>query len=292
MASRKEIGGKRREGTVGRGRRGRPGVPADDRGRPRPGARGALRRLLVAVGMGSGLLLGACGFREALVRSPLFVLRQVEVEGTRRLSPQEVRAWGGVRPGANLLTLDPARVARRLERSPWIRDAAVVKRLPDRLLIRVRERTPAAVVSAAGRLFYVDEEGCLLEEVRPGERLDYPVVTGVEGVAPGRRGCGKTRGLQEALSLLRALGEVFPDRGVSEIHVDASEGLSLFFEGVPWAVRVGWRDYEGKLERLGAVFPRLAGRSRSIASVDLRFAGQVLVRPAGRGRTTGSSSLS
>ncbi len=42
----------------------------------------------------------------ALARSPLFVVKQVELEASGRPGPDEIRSMSGIRPGMNMLSLD------------------------------------------------------------------------------------------------------------------------------------------------------------------------------------------
>jgi len=243
-----------------------------------------LRASLWPLGMGVSIL-GLYGLACALVASPLFVLQEVTVEISGRASPEEIRSMSGIRPGMNILSLDTEVVSRRLETHRWIQHATVVKQLPDRVLIQVRQREPAAVIEMKGDLYYLDREGTVLGRVGPGEPLDFPMITGLgKDVGDVHRWQGGWD-VQQALSLLGAL-EGFPVLGsVSEIHLDRSEGLSFVLEGFPSPVVVGWSGFSAKMRRFGGIFPSLASHSRSIERVDLRFSGQVIIR---RGMEGGS----
>jgi hypothetical protein len=154
--------------------------------------------------MGASILAGY-GLACVLAASPLFVLQEVTVEASGRPSPGEIRSMSGVRPGMNLLSLDTEDVSRGLETHRWIQHATVVKRLPDRILIKVQEKRPVAVVEIQGDLYYIDREGTVLDGIRPGEPLDFPMITGLEkDVRDAHRWKGG-RDVQQALSLLRAL---------------------------------------------------------------------------------------
>lgn len=248
-------------------------------------ARKWFRDSLWGLGIGASIL-AAYALSSALVRSPLFVVERVDVEASERPSPDEIRWMSGIRPGTNLLTLNTADVSRRLEAHPWIRNATVVKRMPDRVLIKIQKRRPAAVVGAQGGLSYMDGEGRILDKIRPGEPLDFPMITGLEqGVREVARG-GDGRDVQQALCLLRALQATPALGSVSEIHVDRSKGLSFVLEDFPFPVYAGWSGFSAKMIRFEKIFPLLASQSNSIERVDLRFSGQIVVRH-GTGGTPG-----
>ncbi len=240
-------------------------------------ARTFLRRVSWGLGVMASILvlyLLSC----ALVRSPLFLVKRVDVEATQRPGEEEIRSRSGIRPGMNLLSLDTAEVSRRLETHPWIHHATVVKRPPDEVLIKVREREPAALVGVRGTLYYMDAEGNLLGKTESGAALDFPMITGLEQDVGETRRHRRGRDVQQALSLLRALQAVPALGRVSEIHVDGSEGLRFILEGFSVPVRVGWTGFSNKTVRFEKALPSLASQSNAIESVDLRFSDQIVVR--------------
>jgi len=214
----------------------------------------------------------------ALARSPLFVVKQVELEVSGRPGPDEIRSMSGIRPGMNMLSLDTEAVSRRLESHPWIRHATVVKRLPDQVLIKVSKRRPAVLVEVQGRLYYMDGEGKILDKVEPGGSLDFPMITGLVQDVEGARRSGDGRDFQQALSLLRALQATPALGSLSEIRIDRSEGLSFVLEGFSVPVHVGWSGFPGKIMRFEKALPSLASQLNAIERVDLRFSGQIVLK--------------
>lgn len=277
----------RHAGRVLRSDRGSRGqMPAAGKPRRATGeSEGARRRLLprllrVAVWVaGIGVsTLSLFALSRALVASPLFVVKVVDVEGSGRLTPEAIRSASGIPADASLVLLDADEIANRLEGHRWIRNATVVKRLPDRVLIKVRERKPAVVVGIEGALYYMDEEGTVLGRVRPGDALDFPMITGLDrDVWSAHRSAGG-RDVQQALVLLRVLRTTPAIGRVSEIHIDRSEGLSFFLEGFPFPALVGWSDFSAKTRRLVNLLPALSSSGNAFESVDLRFSDQIIVR--------------
>jgi cell division protein FtsQ len=108
----------------------------------------------------AGILVGVAW---ALLGSRLLVVRSVVVTGTHLVPATEVIAAAGVQPGTPLIRVNTAQVAARVETISQVRSAAVSKSWPDRLVIAVRERTPAVAVSAPGRGYaLVDPAGVVV----------------------------------------------------------------------------------------------------------------------------------
>jgi cell division septal protein FtsQ len=68
---------------------------------------------------------------------------------------------------------------------------------------------------------------------------------------------------------------------ISEVDMSRAEGPVLYMaNGVE--VRLGREDWEGRLGRLQRVTAQLRATNQSIASIDLRFRDQVVLRTAAR----------
>jgi cell division protein FtsQ len=107
----------------------------------------------------AGILAGVAW---ALLGSRLLVVRSVVVTGTHLVPASEVIAVAGVQPGTPLIRVNTAQVAARVETISQVRSAEVSKSWPDRLVITVRERTPALAVRAAAGYDLVDAAGVVV----------------------------------------------------------------------------------------------------------------------------------
>jgi len=85
-------------------------------------------RSLAFIGIGSAFVVGIVLF--AASRSPLVALRHVRIDGTHHRTPAEVAALAHVPLGTDVVWLDTAAVARRIESDPWIASATVSRDLP------------------------------------------------------------------------------------------------------------------------------------------------------------------
>jgi cell division protein FtsQ len=116
-----------------------------------------------------------------------FVVRQVEIEGARnqpRLTIYREVLDGG---SDSMLLADLDAMRDRLVDLPWVRDASIHRRWPDRLQIRIEERKPAALWQHKGRLRLIDAEGAILPAPDLSQFAALPLLVG-EGArtqAPG-----------------------------------------------------------------------------------------------------------
>jgi cell division protein FtsQ len=74
--------------------------------------------------------------------------------------------------------VDLDKVRDRLLDYGWIADARVSRRLPDTLLVDIVERTPSAVWQNQQKLWLVDAQGVVLEQIALNAMPDLPLVIG------------------------------------------------------------------------------------------------------------------
>jgi len=118
----------------------------------------------VALGVGvlvAGLAVGGW----FLAHSRLLSARVVTVSGSSHTPDAEVLAAAGLGAQPPLLDVDPAAVAGRVERLPWVASATVARHWPDGVSISVVERAPVAVVASGGAWSEVDGTGRVLTTV-------------------------------------------------------------------------------------------------------------------------------
>ncbi|WP_412061385.1 cell division protein FtsQ/DivIB [Rubrivirga sp. IMCC45206] len=240
------------------------------------------RRLLRGLGIGVlALALGA-----AWVWQRTLPLERVAVVGAVHAPEAEVSGLAAVEADSvALFALEPALIADRVQRHPWVR-AATVRRLPTGTLrIGVRERTPVALVlDGAGRPgHFLDAEGYAMPVAAATPALyDVPVVRGAPAYHPTQP--VESAGLRSLLAALAA-ADAPTQALVSEI--DWGRTVTLWTTPVEGhgslPVRLGHADHASQLQRLRAfwdqaVLPRPDVR---FERVDLRFRGQVVTREQG-----------
>jgi cell division protein FtsQ len=201
----------------------------------------------------------------------LFPLRQVAFTGNRHVTDNELRQLTGIHSDENLLMISGSQVSRRLLKSPWVRSVSLRKEYPGSLSIAIKEAEPFALLDMNNRLFLLDGDGRLLEELRGDSVPFLPVITGDP--------YNEKEGLSEALKLARLLNE----KGLSsetdrlEIVAHKPTELSVKINGV--LVKVGQGEYEEKIERLIKLEKDIKNMGVPIDYIDLRFERKAIVKP-------------
>jgi cell division protein FtsQ len=242
----------------------------------------------------AGAMLGVQLLRE----SDYFTVRNVRVIAQSRVSEQEIAGASEVRIGASIFSLDLAAIGRKIEENPWIARAEVVRSLPDEVVITVTEHQPRAVIQL-DYLYYVNAAGEVFKLLDSGDRLDYPIITGIDRQFLLDRPADGQAWLRQALALVGELEvrQLFNLAAVSEIQIDLQDGLVVHTRqyGVP--ILFGQDDFASKLDRLEKIFSDLEPRLTALQYIDLNVADRVIVKvdpkyAAGRNEKQGRKGVS
>ena len=213
--------------------------------------RGAGRVLLIA----AALVAAGAGLTRFLGGS-LFALAKFEISGNARARTEEILKALAPWKAGNLVTLDLAPVAARLQTIPWIARVTLAKKFPDGLSVRVTEREPVALL-------------------REGNGLWWLVA-------------GEREALPEAVAVLEQLRARAPEyfSALSEISALPDGGFGMMDSIFRKPIRVLGFDAPEKIDALLKARGLIASRGWEAQAIDLRFADRIVLEGAyGAGNT-------
>ena len=216
-----------------------------------------------------------------LLSDPYFRVREVEVEGGRKI-PREILLSLTVMEGMpNLFSVKLKDVVKRLESHPWIEQVRVRKVFPHKIVIQVKERKPMAIIQLE-ELYYVDTQGEIFTPVGDRDEYNYPYVTGLSRRVLETDPVEAKRLIAKALELLRIVSQekVSPLEEISEIHMEKAFGIHCFTKAEGVEVKMGWEDFEEKLKRLPLIWSDLRRRGFSAVSIDCSDLKRMVVKTA------------
>jgi cell division protein FtsQ len=107
-----------------------------------------------------------------------FTVERVEIQGIDQMERLPVYAVALDQPSMAMPNVDIAAIRARVEAFQWVQSARVTRRLPDTLVVSITERTPTAIWQHDQKLYLVDSEGEVLEEVALDAMPDLPLIIG------------------------------------------------------------------------------------------------------------------
>ena len=212
-----------------------------------------------------------------------FRMDHIVVSGNTRYSEQEVLDASGLQTGNNLYFLNKFGVKETIfAQLPYVEEVKINRKLPDTLLIEVRECKAVAGIESAGEIWLISEQGKLLEVVDTLPE-GCPLITGgtlIEPAASRQMDFGGEAAYRSGvvMSLLRIAAERDMCKHIGTI--DMSDDTALSFTYLDrFTVRFPWTaDLSYKLESLSTVVDYL--ENNETGRIDLMTDGKASFIPA------------
>jgi cell division protein FtsQ len=239
------------------------------------------RAVVLAVGsvllLGAGLVLFTHGRVQALTQAASrafdgrlaamgLQLQRVHLEGASADSAPAIKAALDLHKGEPITSLDLKALRQKVEEVGWVKQARIVRLLPDTLVVSVEERERLAVWQHDGRTLVIDTDGRPIKEADPARFPDLPLVVGEGADASAGRILPLVRQRPRLMAKLEALVRVddrrwdlrLKDGSLIQLPADGEEAALLQFDQL---------DQKGRVLDLG--FKRIDLRDPEMAAVRL-----------------------
>ncbi len=188
------------------------------------------------------------------ITSDFFTTRHVDVTGNVRLSREMVLQYGGIREGDNSLAVSIAEVEQKLRQTPWVEEVSVKRLLPDRFVIRLKERMPSFWVHKDGVLYYANERGGIIAPVESRNFLSLPTLRIEAGAEDATRYLARLlRDMQSGVLPVEA-------GAIASVTASPGRGVEIYLEDREMRLSIATDDWNGNLARMSVTLGDLARR--------------------------------
>jgi cell division protein FtsQ len=220
--------------------------------------------------------LAAMKVHDYVISDPAFTLSRDQkdslvIDGIKYASRTKVRHAFASDFEQSIFATPLAERRRRLLAIDWVEDASISRIWPDRLVVRIHERTPVAFVYFRAGVLLIDAHGVLLEP--PSQegtlgRFSFPVLSGVrEDEAESDR----ERRVRAMLRVQEDLGYLAKD--VSEVNAADLENLRIVARVDNRAVELilGDSNFGRRYQNFVTHYPEIRKQSPEVKVFDLRL---------------------
>ena len=226
--------------------------------------------------------------RHYVYTSENFNLRSVTFEGCKQLNTKALEQKIRRSSRKNLLKIDLKELRSLVEAEPWVKQAEIRRILPSDLVIYVEERVPSVILEIKGALMLADDEGALLDkfDTRYG-KIDVPVFRGFLGNNPESYKLHQEENSARVQLGRRMLAELEDGSSafagsISEVDLSDANDVKLLLVDDTAEIHMGDADFLKRFRTLMSnmsQYQELKAQYNEIASIDLRFDGQIIYRP-------------
>ncbi len=204
-------------------------------------------------------------------------LKEVKIEGSDRVSAEEILGVTQLDQEQNILSLDIKVLNRRLVEHPWIEKSRIKRILPDGIHIVIQERQPLAIIHME-RFYFVDAKGVIFDQAKGRERARYPILTGIRREDLEREDRKARLLLEKALKLLKMtqVTKILPYDSISQIHLDKAVGILVYTTDRGTEIRMGFEDFERKIRHLSRIWSDIW--PMKLDYIDSSIPGKIIVK--------------
>jgi len=196
------------------------------------------------------------------------------VEGMRFTSRGKIQRVFASDFGRSVFAIPVAERRRRLLAIDWVESASVSRVWPDRVMVRIRERTPIAFVSLRSSVALIDIYGVLLD-VPPQSHFSFPVLNGISDETSE---AARRDQVDAFLHLQQDLGSLAKD--VSEVNVADLDNLRMIVHVDHQAIELvlGRTDFGARYQNFLNHLPDIRRGSPGVTMFDLRLRNRITAK--------------
>lgn len=193
----------------------------------------------LAFALAVGIVAGGALLYRSFATSKLFALKNVDLRGDLRAPREELISALYQNTSSGLWWTNLEDLRNKLREKSWVRDAEVVRVLPDTLRVTITEREPYTIARLAnGELVWVDRDGIILDQqgaFKSSSEADrgLPLLTGLNENTDDAARESNRKQLQRYAAMVDSLQQGQPpllDR-IDEVRFDEVEGVQLQVTG-------------------------------------------------------------
>ncbi|HEV2023009.1 MAG TPA: FtsQ-type POTRA domain-containing protein [Terriglobales bacterium] len=205
----------------------------------------------------------------------------LEVTGAANVPRAQVLELFAGDIGHNVFSLPLEERKKQLEEIPWVESATVMRLLPNRVKVEIRERTPVAFVQIGSKISLIDSNGVIVE-LPSGKQKKYsfPVTAGMGDAEPLSTRAARMKIYNTLVRELDSEGGSY-SAGLSEVDLSDTDDAKVTVADPVGAVLVhlGSGNFLARYKVYLAHVQEWRQQFQKLESVDLRYDRQVIVNP-------------
>jgi cell division protein FtsQ len=209
----------------------------------------------------------------------------IEVMGTHNVPRAQIMEVMGGDIGRNIFFIPLSERKAHLEKIPWVESASVMRFVPNRLQIEIRERTPIAFARVGSRIWLIDAGGTLMELPTAGkQKFSFPVIVGMNAGEPLSTRTARMKIYNQLLRELDADGAHYSQE-LSEVDISDQDDVKVLANDPGGAVLVhlGAANFLNRYKIYVTHVQAWRQQFEKLESVDLRYDHQIIVNPDTQG---------
>ena len=176
------------------------------------------------------------------LKSPFFNIEEINVQIDRNtvLTESEIKELSNITVGQNMFSISKKKSIENIETNSYVESVKIKRKIPNKLVIEVIERTIAFQFEVNGQYAYVDNYGVVIDQ--KSEKKDCIIITGnkTESIVTGSKlNDEDIQGLSDVMVIIQEAknNEIFDE--ITKIDISNHDDYLVYFENQGKVAHIG-----------------------------------------------------
>lgn len=198
-----------------------------------------------------------------------FAIEDVTVEGRHYTDKKDILLALGISAGAPIYSFNPHNAQANIIKLPWVKSASILRSLPNRIIITIKERAPVAQWKRKNNTVIIDTDGTPISAASVSQFPSLPLIIG--DVKPEQT--------KKLISILQEF-PLITQRLKSAVRIAKRRWDLRLHPHI--TVRLPQQDVSHAMKRLKTLIKKQKIASRGVKAIDLRLRDKIFIEPIAR----------
>lgn len=200
--------------------------------------------------------------------SPIFAIKTIIVSTDGKLTEQEIIGLSSITLNENTFKFTKKQIIQNIKENSYVDSVSIERKLPDKIEINVKERTPRFIFLYGNAYVYINNQGYMLEISK--DYNEYPIIEGFrtkeEDIKPGNRLCLEDlKDLSTILNIMEIAKTEELDKLITKIDLSDKNNYKIIMEKEDKTAHLGdCSSLDQRMLWIKAILQRESGKSGDI----------------------------
>ena len=217
----------------------------------------------------------------SLVKSNIFNLTKVEIIGNTTLKDDQIIDLEKLVTNKNIFTYNLKKVRKEIVSNPYIEDAQVKIKLPNKIVITVKEIDIVAVLFNGNEYCYIDSSGNLIEKINNLEENNDKIICSVDYTLSNNSITFKNQKEKDGmLKVLNIIKSEYLEKEVKQIEYTNEDEINIITKYGTKFLIVDDKELEYNIARASKILVDLQSKKINDGIVDLTYSNYAVYKPS------------
>lgn len=217
----------------------------------------------------------------SLVKSSIFNLTKVEIIGNTNLKDDQIIDLEKLVTNKNIFTYNLKKVRKEIVNNPYIEDAQVKIKLPNKIVITVKEIDIVAVLFNGNEYCYIDSSGNLIEKINNLEENNDKIICSVDYTLSNNSITFKNQKEKDGiLKVLNIIKSEYLEKEVKQIEYTNEDEINIITKYGTKFLIVDDKELEYNIARASKILVDLQSKKINDGIVDLTYSNYAVYKPS------------